>query len=243
MKKAKIFFLPFAGASVSSYLSWKNYFSDKMEPCFLEFKGRGSRFEESYYESIEEAVIDIFQKLKEKLDNEDYYIFGHSLGGMVTFELLLQMQHENFKMPNHVFISGREAPVYRRYEEIISDKPDEAFMDELARYDGVPEELYNNEEMRKVFLPVLRADIKLIERYEAKVEKVYCDITIFYGMDDNSITLPAIFDWKKYAGKEIVFIPFDGGHFYCMKEANSREIVSQIEKIHERIREERKNGQ
>lgn len=243
MKKAKVFVLPYAGASVFSFLPWKNYFSDKMEPCFLEFKGRGSRFKEVCYENMEEAVSDILQKMKAEINDEDYYIFGHSLGGLVTYELLLQMQRENFKLPNHVFISGKEAPEHRRYEERIADKSDEEFMDALARYDGVPKELYQNEELREVFLPVLRSDVRVIEGYEAKVEKVFCDITIFYGMDDNSITLPGMIDWKKYAGKNIVFVPFDGEHFYCMKEVNSREIVSRIEQVNERILEDKERGQ
>lgn len=240
MKKTKIFFLPYAGASAVSYLPWKNHFSDKMEPCFLEFKGRGSRFDEAFYENMEEAATDILQKIREEITDEDYYIFGHSLGGLVIYELLLQMQREEFKRPNHVFISGREAPEYRRYEEKITDRPDEEFMNALARFDGVPEELYKNEELRNVFLPVLRADVRLIERYEPAMEKVFCDITILYGMDDDSITLPGIFDWKKYAGRKIEFIPFEGEHFYCMQESNSRQIVIHIEKTNDKIISERK---
>ena len=57
----------------------------QIEPIRL--KGRGSRFGEDFYENLEEAVNDIFMNIKNKIIDNEYAIFGYSMGSLLAYEL------------------------------------------------------------------------------------------------------------------------------------------------------------
>lgn len=48
----------------------------------VELKGRGKRFNEAFYENLQEAVDDIFNNIKHKIC-DDYVVYGHSMGSLL----------------------------------------------------------------------------------------------------------------------------------------------------------------
>ena len=82
-----LFCLPYAGGSEVAYYKWKKYLHPSIELIPIELKGRGKRFNEIFYESLEEAVDDIFENIKDKIINNDYAIYGHSMGSLLSYEL------------------------------------------------------------------------------------------------------------------------------------------------------------
>ncbi|QNR66938.1 thioesterase II family protein [Paenibacillus peoriae] len=102
--------LPYAGGSLHIYNKWKRHGGHEIKIIGMEYSGRGKRFNEQLYKNFDEAIHDIYVSIKQSilLNNSDsYYIFGHSLGGIMAFELVRRYVDI---CPKHVFISAAAAP-------------------------------------------------------------------------------------------------------------------------------------
>lgn len=108
MGKVKLFCIPCAGGSANAYLKWNNYLQYNIELCPIELKGRGGRSDEAYYEDIDEAVEDVFNLIKDSINNNEYALFGHSMGGLIVYELYYKLLENGMKLPKQIFIYGKE---------------------------------------------------------------------------------------------------------------------------------------
>lgn len=230
--KTKVYFLPYAGGSVHSYTKWKSYLTDEYEAVFLEYPGRGSRTGEPFCETIEELAEDLYKQFLNTVGDSDYRIFGHSLGGLVAYELTRKIQLENRKLPEMLFISGREPTNYSKIIKDISEYPDMEFLELMSVYGGIPNELYMDESLRELFLPVLRADFKLLERYKTcyHTDVLDCRAMILYGTEDANMIKEELMQWKNYFSQPMELVEFAGEHFYCLEEENSKRIMEYIQK-------------
>lgn len=211
----RLFCLPYAGGSETIYYKWKNYLQPFIEVVPIELKGRGKRFSEFFYESLEEAVEDIFENIKDKIVDNDYAIYGHSMGSLLAYELYYKICNENAKMPKHMFFSGYKAPSIKREKENTYTLPDYDFMKKVMGLGGAPDELMNNQELLQIFLPIIRSDFKILETYNYKErkEKIHCDVSILNGKQD-SINLKEILAWKDHVCGDFKIHNFEGNHFF-----------------------------
>lgn len=210
-----LFCLPYAGGSEVIYYKWKKYLNSSIHLEPIELKGRGRRFNEEFYESLEQAVQDIFDNIKGKILYDDYAIYGHSMGSLLAYELYYKICKENVKRPKHIFFSGYKPPSIPRKEEQIHLLPDDGFIKEVIELGGTPQEVADNEELLKLFTPILRSDFKILEKYiyKEKNEKIQCDISIINGKEDD-ITLEELLAWQKHGDKEFKVYNFEGNHFF-----------------------------
>ena len=87
MKKIKLFCFPYAGGSAAAYNKWRQYLDKHIELRPVELAGRGRRIYDPLYQSIEEAVDDVYQLISPELAKGPYAFFGHSMGGIIAYEL------------------------------------------------------------------------------------------------------------------------------------------------------------
>ena len=64
MKKAVLYYFPYAGATTVSFKNIENYFSDEIEPVCLEYAAHGKRIKEKNYASITELASDMADQIK-----------------------------------------------------------------------------------------------------------------------------------------------------------------------------------
>lgn len=224
MKKLKLFCLPYAGGSANIYLKWKKILANHIELCPLELAGRGKRYEEPFYENIDAAVEDIYDSLKNQVTETEFALYGHSMGSILAFELSHKFYERLGVLPKHVFFSGHSAPNIPRKDKKIYLLPDEEFKNELLNLGGTPKELFKEEELLELFLPLLRADFNIIENYIYKDKKVKlnCNITVLNGKKDD-LTLNDTIEWRNHTNKDCKILMFDGGHFFIND--NTEDIV------------------
>ncbi|ASA20595.1 thioesterase II family protein [Paenibacillus donghaensis] len=214
MRQVKLFCLPYGGGSAYSYLKWKSELADVVQLCPVELTGRGKRFSEPYYNSIEEAVDDVYKSIKPDLNQTPYAIFGHSMGSIILYELYFKIMEMNHKAPVHLFISGRKAPEIPDYE-ITYNLPELEFTNKVMQYEGTPREIFDNKELADIFIPLLRADFKIVQTYQYKPtgRKMDTNVTVMYGKDD-IYTYGDTGSWKKHVNGSCEFHVFNGGHFF-----------------------------
>ncbi len=229
-RKPKILFFPYAGGSVYNFAKWKNRLSQYFEVILIEYPGRGIKAQELFAESIEELVSSVIAELKDTLKDGDYYLFGHSLGAVAAYEFAVQMKRLGLPAPKKAFLSGREPIRFCKVSANTDSMSDMEFIEIMSRYGGIPKEFYQEKEIREVFLPVLRADFRLLERYlyGEHEEKVDCDLVIMYGEDDRNTPKNEMERWREYTDREVSFYQFEGTHFYCMEDENTDRILELI---------------
>ncbi|MCF3943151.1 thioesterase II family protein [Oceanobacillus alkalisoli] len=226
----KLYLFPFAGGNSNYYMSWKQRFNSQVEVEPIELSGRGRRIAEPLYSSISEAVQDIYELLRVDQVSTDspYAFFGHSMGGLIAYELYYKLLENNEKPPVHLFLSGVKPPHLERKRRNITQLTDEELMEEVVNLGGTPQELVDNKELLDYFLPIIRSDFKIVEEYEFKEKgtKVACPISILNGKDDR-FDLGEIEQWRNYTDRSAAIHYYSGDHFYLNQ--NMQELVAYME--------------
>ncbi|PFJ04299.1 thioesterase [Bacillus cereus] len=227
MKKTKFFCFPHAGGSAFSYSKWKNYFNPYIEVVPIELAGRGYRIEESLYQSMEEAVNDVYNIIVEQIDYFPYILYGHSMGSLIAYEVARKIQNSNNVLPEFLVVSGRNHP-NSKIKNIRHNLSNEQFKREVIAMGGTSSEVLQSEELMEIFLPILRADFKIVETYIHDNSIQACDIEflIFNGKNDEFTTYDQIKKWEQYTSKTCTFHSFEGNHFFLNE--NIEEIANSI---------------
>ena len=112
MKRIRLFCLPYAGGSAMLYTRWKKFLHDSIELYPVELAGRGSRSKEPFYNSVNDAVDDIYNSIEETLDDTEFAFFGHSMGCVLVYELMYRIKELKNRIPIHAFFSLRKLPFF-----------------------------------------------------------------------------------------------------------------------------------
>jgi surfactin synthase thioesterase subunit len=231
MKRFKLFCFPYAGGSAVLYNKWLPYLRSDIELIGVELAGRGRRIQEPLYADVPAMIDDVFQVVKKELDGTPYALFGHSMGGMISFRLAQKLKEHDLSPPAHVIFSGRGAPNSRRGDKKLYHLlDDDEFRLKVMDLGGTPPEFFDYPELVELFLPLLRNDFRMAEtdvRGE-RVEPLQQDISVFMGKDDD-LTAEECDGWKHCAAGRCTIYYFNKGHFFLHD--HTQEIVQIINTI------------
>ncbi len=213
-----------------AYIKWKKYLHSSIELNPIELAGRGKRFAEPLSSCIDESINDIYMNISNDIEETEYAIFGHSMGSLLAYELTHKIMELGNREPIHLFVSGRYPPFIKGDEKIIHLLPDDEFKEELFKIGGTPKEFFEYKELMAIYIPILRADYKLVEKYvyTPKKNKLNCDITAFFSNKDEDVNLENMSMWALGTSKNCRVLEFEGDHFFINHK--SREIIDVINK-------------
>jgi medium-chain acyl-[acyl-carrier-protein] hydrolase len=211
----KLFCLPYAGGSAMVYNRWKLSINGMIQIRPVELTGRGKRFTEPYYDNLMQAVDDIYRLVKPEL-NGLYAFYGHSMGSLLVYELVRKINSLPHPQPVHLFLSGGSPPHIRKSDKVYHKMPEEQFKEEIFKMGGTPREVFENKELLEIFIPLLRADYKILETYEFQPEHPVfdCGITLFNGKEDEEVTSDEIRQWQRYTKVQCPLHEYESGHFF-----------------------------
>jgi medium-chain acyl-[acyl-carrier-protein] hydrolase len=154
-----------------------------------------------------------------------FAIFGHSLGALIGFELVRQLRREQRTCPLQLFVAGRVAPQLPKRRPPIHNLPDNEFLSEIQRYNGIPEEVFHHTELMELALALLRADFTIHDTYTYKAERpLDCPITAFGGAQDGEVTQEHLSAWRAQTARAFSLRMLPGDHFFIH---SSRDILLQ----------------
>jgi medium-chain acyl-[acyl-carrier-protein] hydrolase len=213
-----------------SYYRWTKLLGNDIELAAVEYAGRGRKSKIKPYNSFSEAVDDIYNYVRSQVEDCAFALFGHSMGSWIAYEVGVRLEKESKKYPVHIFFSGRYPPHISNVEDRISNLPDRDFTDRIKEFGGMDRQVLDNKELMDLFLPIIRADLKILEEKEPvkNIWRFNCDITVFSGKEDKIMEY-YMEEWKYYTCKKINFIEIDGDHFFLFQ--NSEDTVSAIREI------------
>lgn len=211
-----MFCIPYAGSSAAFYNSWSKTVEPFIKIHPLELAGRGKRSNEAFYENMEEAVEDLYKIINPYITSKTRYaIYGHSLGGLLAYNLTKKIQKVNSNLPVQLFLSGRGAPHIKKREIVYHDLPLDQLLDTIEKLGGTPKSILNNRDFQEYYIPIIRADFKLIDTYEIEEKRIKLDtnISVFCGENDD-ITYDEMIGWKEYTCETCNLYWFNGNHFF-----------------------------
>ena len=229
--ETRLFFFPYAGGGPAVFGKWYGELPNHLEGWVAHYPGRGSRNNEPPIKRLITLVENLAQAMQPLLD-KPFAFFGHSLGGLVSFELARHLRQNNLPQPTMLFISACGAPQILDPHPPIHTLPDSEFLKALERLDGIPPEFLQDPDILKLFLPALRADFELIEsyHYDSTEPPLDCPINAFGGLDDPRVSRDRLEGWASQTTSRFESQYFSGDHFFTN---TSREAI--IESITEEI--------
>ncbi|WP_442497117.1 thioesterase II family protein [Methylobacter sp. sgz302048] len=212
--KIRLFCFPYAGGNSSLFSAWPEYFSDLVEVCPVNLPGRGIRFHEKAFTQLAPLARELATAIAPCLDIP-FAFFGHSLGGLLAFELAHELRTAHRMMPFYLFVSGCRTPRRDVPKRTLHDLPEDEFLTEIKRIGGTPEDVLNNRELMSIMLPTLRADFSLWETYRCmRSEPLTCPIVAFGGLQDSRVSCEQLESWREETRGQFSLHLFPGDHFF-----------------------------
>lgn len=229
----RLFCFAHAGGTVRLFRGWQQGLRHALELSPVQLPGRGRRWAEGPFERLEPLLAHLYRELRPQL-GDPFAIFGHSLGGLVGFELARWVRRRLGVEPVHLFVSAFPAPqlppaAARR--ERLSRLADAELVARIRALGGVPEKLFERPRaLRQVLprlLPTLRADLAVVESYAyARERPLACPITVFGGLRDPVVSLEQLEAWREQTRARLTLELFGGGHFFL--ETQRRRVTGVI---------------
>jgi surfactin synthase thioesterase subunit len=84
--RVRLFCLPYAGGSETIFRTWQQNLPETIEVLPIQLPGRGARMKEPPLTRLPPLVQALSRSLRPEM-NLPFAFFGHSMGGMIAFEL------------------------------------------------------------------------------------------------------------------------------------------------------------
>jgi acyl transferase domain-containing protein/surfactin synthase thioesterase subunit len=214
----RLFCLPYAGAGASIFRSWAETLPSEIEVCAIQLPGREDRLGETPLTRIAPLVKTLAAILQPHLEIP-FAIFGHSMGGLVGFELVRELRRQVCPLPSRLFMSGIRAPQLPDLNLPIHRLPEPQFLEALQKLQGTPEAILQNAELMKLLSPAIRADLAIAENYIYAAEaKLPCPITAFGGAQDPLVRSEDLAGWKDQTQSDFALHMFPTDHFFLHRD-------------------------
>lgn len=224
----RLFCFPYAGGSSNIYLNWCDHFPDYIELILIQPPGRGSRISESPHTCML-ALIDELLENNSIFNEVPFVFFGHSLGSRVAYELACQLDNKGLPSPKYLIASGSRAPHIPVSQKMLHTLSDEEFTEELRSLNGTPIEILQNPELLELLLPMLRADFRISDTYQAQAKPLSCPISVFHGINDIDIEPTHIEAWEQLTLLNMKVRTFEGDHFFINQQREK--VVEEVKAI------------
>ncbi|MGI5274516.1 thioesterase II family protein [Nonomuraea sp. CA-218870] len=228
-----LYCLPHAGGAASAFRSWQRELPGvAVQP--VQLPGRESRHREQPYLRMEPLVSDLADAVLADVElsaaGHRYALYGHSLGGLVAFELVREVRRRGGPLPVHLFVSGSDAPhVTFEGGPPVREMSRAEVVVLLRRLGGTPEWLLADPGALEMILPAVKADFTVKETYRYTDEPpLAVPISAMPSGADPRVAPAKVAAWRDQTAGAFALHPFEGGHFAVFEQApRTRGIVAE----------------
>ncbi len=197
---------------MTAFAGWPHQLPEEIEVYGARLPGREGRQAEPALCGADSLADSLIADLLE-LARGPYVLFGHSMGGLLAFEIARQAQLREDQPPSLLCVSGIAAPDRLRQQVALHRAPDEEILHYLATLNPGADEADRASWVGA--LPVLRADLAVCENYRfTPGEPLSCPISVFAGTSDPSTSPPELMRWGFHTRGDCNVRVLPGGHFF-----------------------------
>ncbi|MGA8085789.1 MAG: thioesterase domain-containing protein [Terracidiphilus sp.] len=211
----RLFLFAHAGGGSAAFRGWNDRIGDEIELGYIQLPGRESRLCEQPFSSMVELIPHLVDALAAHIDRP-FAFYGHSLGARIAFEAARELRHRGAPGPAHLFIAACHAPQLPWPHPPMSGLEDSQFLREVQeRYGSIPRQVVEDEELRSLLLPALRADVTMVETcaYSPGLP-LDCGISAFGGLQDHTVSQSSLDQWRVQTRGEFHMHMVPGNHFF-----------------------------
>ena len=193
--KIRLFCFPYAGGGASTYRSWESQLPPEIEVCPIQLPGRENRISEAPFTQLTELVEALADVLKPVLD-KPFAFYGHSMGGLLAFEVAKCLRDRFGLLPIHLFIGATIAPqLPNPFPSLDLSSP--LNLTSFLRRLGTSSKVLQNTELKEALLPTMQADFLALESYIYKDNApLDCPISAFTGSKDRFVSQEDMAAWN-----------------------------------------------
>jgi medium-chain acyl-[acyl-carrier-protein] hydrolase len=211
----RLFLFPYAGGGPAAFGKWPGELPQAIEAHIAHYPGRGSRYNEQPVKqlaSLAERLADSIQPLLDK----PFAFLGHSMGGLLAFEVARQLRERRMPQPQTLFVSACGAPHLPDPHPPVHALPDAQFLDALRALNGIPAEIASLPELMELLLPSFRADFAAVEGYRYDFQGPAFDfpVIVLGGSQDPHVSRERLEAWQQHAKAGFRSFYFPGDHFF-----------------------------
>lgn len=197
------------------FRAWSDSMTAGAELCIVHLPGRESRWHEPPLLEIGEVCRGVGDAIREELDRP-FVLFGHSLGGLIAFELGRHLRSSMNAVPKALFVAAHRAPHLRSPRTRIAGRPDAEFLTLLnARHGGVSAPALPHRGLLSLLLQTIKADYGMAESYRyADQTPLACPISVFGGVDDRHVSEQELMAWQQHTSAAFTHRMLPGDHFF-----------------------------
>lgn len=216
----RLFCFPHAGGGSTAFAGWRGALP-AVEVFPVELPGRLTRLREPPIERMEPLALLLSEEIRPHLDRP-YALFGHSLGGLVGFEVARRLRVAGAPPPSALIVAAVLPPHSSPPGGGLHARSDEDLIAELGKLNGTPAEVLANRELLDFLLPVLRADLAVMETYEHQPDRpLECPIHVFGAEDDPLVPPSRLSGWSRHTTARVSVSVRPGGHFFLQQDPGS----------------------
>ncbi len=214
--KVRLYLFNHAGAGANAFFPWAAALAPEVEVWGVQLPGRERRFTEPFLLDLEEAVIELADVFGDA-PPLPWAFFGHSMGSQLAFELARELRGRDVGEPVHLGVAARVAPHLPLPDppDVMTCPEDEllAFID--RHYGGFPKDLRREPELMQMFLPQLRADLKMLFSYAYVDESpLSCAMNAYSGEEDRGVSANGVAEWGRHTTGPYAHRTVPGDHFF-----------------------------
>lgn len=200
------------------FREWQRHLAPEIDVCLVHLPGRARRIGERPRARLRQLVEELADAIGGELRGQ-FAFYGHSMGALLSFELARELRRRNWSPPVHLFLSACRAPEMVREERPIFNLPVQELMVEIRKLNGTPKEFFESLEIQNVLLPLLRADLEIIDTYEYVAEApLGCAINLYGGEKDTHAPPESLVSWELQTSTKCTLRVFSGDHFFIQSQ-------------------------
>jgi surfactin synthase thioesterase subunit len=213
--QVRLFCFSYAGTGASMFRSWPAALPSLVDVIAIQLPGRESRFRERCVTRMDEITTAVVRSVQPYLD-VPFVVFGHSLGALIGFEFVQGLQAIGAPLPLRLIASGMRPPHLAASVPPMSHLADDLLIAEVQRrYGSWQREFLEQPEALRVFLPILRSDLRLFEAYRCTEERcLSVAITALGGEQDEWSQMNLLQGWQRYTSRELSVRMYPGRHLF-----------------------------
>lgn len=216
---------PHAGAGKVPIRVWGNAVPRGCSFLAARLPGREDRGRDHPFQCAEEAAAALANEIA-SLAPVPFALMGHSMGALLSFLTARRLEWAGCVGLRHLFVAGFRAPHLPGVPIKASTMSDAELLNELDRLDGTPSDVLGDPELMALLLPVLRADMDMIQRFKFHGgPKLHSPITAFAGAADTYAGPNLMKGWSNHTTGAFRLEIFPGGHFFFKDSCTSMNAV------------------
>jgi acyl transferase domain-containing protein/surfactin synthase thioesterase subunit/acyl carrier protein/NADP-dependent 3-hydroxy acid dehydrogenase YdfG len=213
--KLRLYCFHDAGGNTNLFSDWEKYINTDTEIVCIQLPGRGDLLDKEPYKDFKQFMSDFIPEIKQHIGDKPFAVYGHSMGGLLAFETVRELQNKYGLVAKSLIVSG--APSLRGYVNHFVNTIIESNLSDVDLVKYLPN-AKNIDLKNKLYLQMLHtlmADFKLLYSYKYEEQELLkTNVVAFGAKKDDRVDIADVKKWNTETIADFDFVERDGDHHF-----------------------------